>query len=175
MRHTLLYLQTLETPDDKARFEQLYRTYCGLMLAVAMKITSSRPDAEDAVHQAFLAILKNMDKISDADCLKTRSYVVIITEHKAIDLLRARKKALPRDFEEEPVGVHIPPPEEDDLAAALARLPARYRELLLLHYHHGYSRKELAQMLEMSYAAVQQLLWRAKDALRKQLEGGEDR
>ena len=170
----LLYLQTLETPDDKARFEQLYRTYCGLMIAVAMRIVGNYLDAEDAVHQAFLAILKNMDKVSDVDCLKTKSYVVIITENKAIDLLRARKKALPRDFEEEPLGVTIPPPGEDDLAAALAKLPARYREILLLHYHHGYGRKELAQMLELSYAAVQQLLWRAKDALRKQLEGGGD-
>lgn len=170
----LLYLQTLETSDDKAKFESLYRTYCGLMVAVAMKITGNRADAEDAVHQAFLSILKNMDKISDVDCLKTKSYVVIITENKAIDLLRARKKTLPRDFEEEPPGVTIPPPGEDDLAAALARLPARYREILLLHYHHGYSRRELSQMLELSYAAVQQLLWRAKDALRKQLEGGGD-
>ena len=169
----LLYLQTLESPEEKAKFEALYRTYCGLMVAVAMKITGNRPDAEDAVHQAFFSILKNLDKVSEVDCLKTRSYVVIITENKAIDLLRARKKTLPRDFEEEPVGITIPPPDEDDLAAALARLPARYREILLLHYHHGYSRKELAQMLELSYAAVQQLLWRAKNALRKQLEGGD--
>lgn len=171
----LIYLQTLETPDEKAKFEALYRTYCGLMVAVAMKLLGNRADAEDAVHQAFLSILKNMDKISQVDCLKTKSYVVIITEHKALDLLRARKKALPRDFEEEPIGVTIPPPGEDELAAALAKLPARYREILLLHYHHGYSRKELAQMLELSYVAVQQLLWRAKDALRKQLEGGSDK
>ena len=169
----LIYLQTLETPDEKAKFEALYRTYCGLMVAVAMKLLGNRADAEDAVHQAFLSILKNMDKISQVDCLKTKSYVVIITEHKALDLLRARKKILPRDFEEEPIGVTIPPPGEDELAAALAKLPARYREILLLHYHHGYSRKELAQMLELSYVAVQQLLWRAKDALRKQLEGGD--
>ena len=171
----LIYLQTLETPDEKAKFEALYRTYCGLMVAVAMKLLGNRADAEDAVHQAFLSILKNMDKISQVDCLKTKSYVVIITEHKALDLLRARKKALPRDFEEEPIGVTIPPPGEDELAAALAKLPARYREILLLHYHHGYSRKELAQMPELSYVAVQQLLWRAKDALRKQLEGGSDK
>ena len=171
----LIYLQTLETPDEKAKFEALYRTYCGLMVAVAMKLLGNRADAEDAVHQAFFSILKNMDKISQVDCLKTKSYVVIITEHKALDLLRVRKKALPRDFEEEPIGVIIPPPGEDELAAALAKLPARYREILLLHYHHGYSRKELVQMLELSYVAVQQLLWRAKDALRKQLEGGSDK
>lgn len=169
----LIYLQTLETPDEKAKFEALYRTYCGLMVAVAMKLVGNRVDAEDAVHQAFLSILKNMDKISDVDCLKTRSYVVIITEHKSLDLLRSRNKTLPRDFEEEPIGITIPPPGEDALADALARLPARYRDILLLHYHHGYSRKELAQMLELSYVAVQQLLWRAKDALRKQLKGGE--
>ena len=169
----LIYLQTLEAPDEKAKFETLYRTYCGLMVAVAMKLLGNRTDAEDAVHQAFLSILKNIDKISDVDCLKTKSYVVIITEHKAIDLLRARKKTLPRDFEAEPLGITIPPPGEDELATALTRLPARYREILLLHYHHGYSRKELAQMLELSYVALQQLLWRAKDALRKQLEGGD--
>ena len=69
----LIYLQTLEAPDEKAKFETLYRTYCGLMVAVAMKLLGNRTDAEDAVHQAFLSILKNMDKISDVDCLKTKS------------------------------------------------------------------------------------------------------
>jgi len=171
----LVYLQMIETEEDCDKFTTMYKEYCQNLHGIAMIYLRNYHDAEDAVHQAFLSILKNMDKISDVDCLKTKSYVVIITEHKALDLLRARKKALPRDFEEEPIGVTIPPPGEDELAAALAKLPARYREILLLHYHHGYSRKELAQMLELSYVAVQQLLWRAKDALRKQLEGGSDK
>ena len=59
----LIYLQTLEAPDEKEKFETLYRTYCGLMVAVAMKLLGNRTDAEDAVHQAFLSILKNMDGI----------------------------------------------------------------------------------------------------------------
>jgi len=39
------------------------------------------------VHQAFLSILENLDKISNVECPKTQSYIVIIVERKAIDTI----------------------------------------------------------------------------------------
>lgn len=166
----LIYLQMIESEADKSKFERLYLRYRGLMFSVAMRLLSNEQDAEDAVHQAFLSIIEHLNKITEIDCPKTRSYVVIITEHKAIDLLRAGAKTVPIDFEASAVGIEIPAPGDGGLADAMAKLPARYREVLLLRYDNGYSTREIAQMFRLKPGAVQKLLWRAKEALRNKLD-----
>lgn len=46
----LIYLQTIETEEDKSKFEDIYREYRGLMYYVAYKRLHHEQDAEDAVH-----------------------------------------------------------------------------------------------------------------------------
>ena len=60
----IVYLQMIETPAQKSKFEQLYLQYRQLMYAIAFSILHNELDAEDAVHQAFVAIIKNISKIS---------------------------------------------------------------------------------------------------------------
>lgn len=79
----IIYLQMIESDEDKSKFEQLYIMYKGLMFHVAMKILKNEFDAEDAVHQAFLSLIENLKKISDVKCPKTRAYIVIITERNS--------------------------------------------------------------------------------------------
>lgn len=125
----MLYLQLLPSPSDKDKFEQLYTLYRGLMFYVARRILPGEADAEDAVHQAFVSIIENLKKISEVRCPKTRSYVVIITERKAIDILRSRSRLSPEAFEERTYGVELPLPGDGGLSAgaAPAVLPRLYR------------------------------------------------
>ena len=60
------------------------------MIRVARRILHNSPDAEDVVQDAFLYVADHLEKINQFDRQKTRSYLAIITEHKAIDLLRSR-------------------------------------------------------------------------------------
>ena len=64
----LMYLSMIETPDDKAKFERIYNRYRNLMYHVAYKVLSNHYDAEDAVHQAFVAIIRHLEKIGDIGC-----------------------------------------------------------------------------------------------------------
>ena len=66
----LIYLQAIESEEERSKFEQLYSQYRGLMYHVAMKILNNPHSAEDAVHQAFLSIIENLKKIPDVKCLK---------------------------------------------------------------------------------------------------------
>lgn len=170
----LIYLQMIESDEDKSKFEQIYLTYRGLMFYVANKILHNEHDAEDAVHQAFLAIIKNIKNISEVKCPETRAYSVILVESKAIDIIRARKHLSGTELDDEIGGIEIPPPGDNGLADGLAKLPARYREVLLLRFDSGYSTKELAKLFNITESAMQKLIWRAKEALRKQLEKGEN-
>ena len=143
----IIYLQMIESDEDKSKFEQLYIMYKGLMFHVAMKILKNEFDAEDAVHQAFLSLIENLKKISDVKCPKTRAYIVIITERKAIDIIRSRSKLVDMEFWESTYGIEIPLPGDHGLADAMARLPAAYRDILLLRYYNGYSAREISSML----------------------------
>ena len=61
-------------------------------------------------------------------------------------------------------------PGDGGLADAMSQLKARQRELLLLRYYVGYSTREAAALLDMTPAAAQKELTRAKSALRTILE-----
>ena len=164
----ILYLETIETGQDKGKFEQLYENYRNLMYYLAFQITKNQEDAEDAVHQAFLYVIENLGRIDDPSSNQTRSFLSIIAEHKAIDLVRRRRPVYELSAAEQELAV-ILPDGGGELAQAMAKLPKRYQDILLLHYDNGYSTHELADMLGMSYAAARKLLWRAKAALRELL------
>lgn len=173
-RAVLVYLQMIDSPRKRSQFEQLYERYRGLMYRVAYKLLGSEQDAEDAVHQAFFAIARNAEKIFskkyDVKCPETRSLVVIIVERKSIDMLRARSHRPEAELDEEIAGWDVPLPGDGPLSDAMARLPARYREVLMLRFDSGYTAKEIARLFDMQPEAVQKLIWRAKEALRKLLE-----
>ena len=170
----MIYLQMLETSEEKVRFEELVHTYKNLMFYVANQILNNDHDAEDAVQQAFFAILKNFEKISEIKCPQTRSFVVTVVERKAIDLYRAKNRNVVISFDEEFMNASAHTENaatvRTDLARALAMLPAKYRELLLLKYDSGYSEQEIAAMCSMTPANVKKTIHRAKKKLEALLE-----
>lgn len=169
----LIYLQMIEDDADRSKFEQIYTKYRKLMLYVANQMLHNPDDAEDAVHEAFLAIAKNIKKIRTSDCLQTRNLVVIITERKSIDLIKKRSPWQSFEENENIVGVMPQMPEDSGLAQAISELPAKSREILLLRYIDGYSTREIAEMLDMNLKAVQKSLERTRALLRKKLDGGD--
>ena len=84
--------------------------------------------------------------------------------------MRKRKSYADIGLDEAITGIEVTLPESGGLATAIAKLKPRYREVILLHYVSGYSAKEIAKVLGMKADSVQKLIYRAKEALRKQLE-----
>lgn len=166
----LIYLSMIETPEDKDKFEQIYYKYRDLMYYVANQKLSNHHDSEDAVHQAFVSIIKHISKINDIDSPKTRSFIVLITERKAIDIMRTNHRDKVVEFNEAIAGIEIPLPGDHGIAAAIVKLPAEYREILMLKFDNGFSNKELAQMIGISESGIRKLIGRARKALKAELE-----
>lgn len=166
----IIYLSLIESDADKTKFETIYHTYRDLMFYIAQRILNNEHDAEDVVHQSFLKIIDVLEKISDPVCHKTRSLVVIIVERTAIDLYRRHKRRTAVPFDEGYATLSIPTQAEamahgDSFARAMAALPVRQREVLLLKYDWGYSNKEIAALLSMEEANVRKTIQRAKENL----------
>ena len=166
----IFYLAMIDSPDDQTKFERIYTKYRYLMLHVANQVLQNHHDAEDAVHQAFISIIENLGKISEVDSPKTRSFVVIITERKAIDILRQKNRRQAFELNENVSGIEIPLPQDNPIAAAIATLPAHYREVLLMRFDNGYTTKEIGSFLNITDSGVRKLIGRAKKALQDALE-----
>lgn len=166
----LTYIAGIEGWTDKQKFNKIYEEYGGLMFYVAKRILGTDADAEDAVQTAFLKIAKNIKKISEPVCPKTRGFVVIIVERTAIDMFRKRKRYTMSELKEATAGIAIDYDGDDRLAECITKLPPRYREVILLKYHYGYTLKEIGKMMDLSLAAVTKLDQRAKNKLRKLCE-----
>lgn len=139
-----------------------------MMFYVAMGVLHDGPNAEDAVHQAFLSILENLEKLPEVESPQTQAYVVTVTERKAIDIIREERNYI--DAEMDQLGGEHQDPGAGGLWDAMEQLPARYREVMLMRYEQGYDTKEMAQMMNMKRESVEKLLWRAKSKLKKILE-----
>ena len=166
----LIYLSMIETIEERDIFERVFLKYRYLMLYVAKKILQNHPDAEDAVHEAFIAVIKNIEKFSDVESPKTRSLIVLIVERKAIDILRKKQKENFLEINEAILGIEMPEPGDLGVADAIVRLPAHYREVLLMRYDNGLTNHEIAKLLDITESGVRKLLGRAKRALRAELE-----
>ena len=161
----IIYLQTIDDPIDKVKFEQLYLRYQAFMYHIAYHILQNKQDAEDAVHNAFLSIAKDIEKIVDPISRRTQGYIFIIMERKAIDLYRERKRKESDELIEDKIGILYPPPDNHDLVWCITQLPPRYRQMIFLKYSHGYTVKEIAEILGISHAAASKLDQRAKKKL----------
>jgi len=161
-----VFLALIDSENDRDKFSLVYEKYRNLMFYVARQILKNEQDAEDAVQEAFFSIAKNIGKISDPDSTKTKSFVVIITERKAIDILRKRRDMESIELDEELSGYEVNYDGEDLLVRFILELPARYREIIILKYYMGYDLKEIARILGIQLNNARQIDQRAKAKLR---------
>lgn len=164
------YLSLLEPQEDKDKFEYLYERYAPLMKRVAYQKLHDEQLAEDAVHNAFMKIIKSFCKIDDPNSHKTRRFLVVVTERAAIDILRKEKSSTRVSYEQiEPLLFVTPDMLEEisaqELAGMIANLPEIYRTVLELRTYHDLSEKQIATVLGISYAAVRKRLERARNLL----------
>ena len=167
----LVYLQMIETDEDRSKFEQLYLEYQGLMYYTAYKYLKHEQDAEDAVHHAFVKIAENI-KIVEPISPKTKQFVVTIVENRVIDIFRARSKHSEVSFMEELYIIPEEPENDNDLKECIRRLPTIQRQVIWLKYYLGYDLHEISKMLDISLSWAQKIDQRAKNKLRKMYEEG---
>ena len=163
----LVYLQLLQTEDDREKFSVIYSTYKGLMYHVAFEILQNEQDAEDAVGNAFVKVCENFEKIGEPVCPQTKSFLVMVTESRAIDIYRRKNRFEMVSFEDAMIGVSYDLEEMDELVSCLAVLPARHREVMILKYRHNMESKEIGKLLGLSADNVRQIEKRATDKLKE--------
>lgn len=169
------YLAALDSEDDKRKFESIYIRYRNLMYLICNRILHDDHLSEDAVHQAFLRILKNLDKIKVIDSLQSKNFVSLIAKNCAIDEYNKRKTRSTVPFEDvEAVlyGEDRYQSDYDDLTMAIRQLPTIYKDVLMLKYYQDFTLRQIASVLKIKENTVKQRLSRARQMLELEIERG---
>lgn len=171
----MIYLMITEAEEDKDNFVVLYKKYRTLVQTVCYNILKDKHLAEDATHDAFIKLAKNMDKIKDVESRESKRYLITIAKNSAIDLYRKcySRRLHEINFDEMDnlgrAAVYMNTDEDSSLVEILKHLPALYRDVLLLKYSNCYSNKDIANVLGISEDTVRQRISRGKKLVRSRI------
>jgi RNA polymerase sigma factor (sigma-70 family) len=101
--------------------------------------------ADDAWSETFLAALRAYPDLRPDSNIE--AWLVTIARRKALDELRADRRAIPTDDMPEQPDANGIPEDRSDLWAALKALPLKQREAVAYHYLGGLPYAEVAEIL----------------------------
>jgi RNA polymerase sigma-70 factor (ECF subfamily) len=162
---------------DEDAFRILVQRWERPVLAFLERMLSSREEAEDLGQETFLRVCRQAPRYRPTG--QFRSWLFRIAGNLARSRLRRRRILKWVRFEpgrheaaadEEPVDRKLEREESRRVVrAALARLPDRQRQAVVLRRYDGLSHREIASALGTTIPAVESLLHRALVALKQDL------
>ena len=177
----LVYLQMLDTPEEKSKFETLYYTYRRTMLHIAIQILKDHQLAEDAVQEAFIRLAKNFSKIGQIDCPRTRIFTVIIVRNISLTMRTERQKQMIVEVPEATVPIEYDLEEDvlgriayEEVLTAIHELPFIYRDILYLQCVEEYKLTEISKLIGIGTEAVKKRAQRGRKILLEQLMEGQN-
>lgn len=162
---------------EEAAFRLLVDRWQGDVLAFLVHMTGSRDDAEDLAQETFVRVFRQAARYRAEG--RFRSWLLRIAGNLARSRHRRRRllKWLPLDLERHDVASPTVGADRgleaeqtaQSVRAAIARLPERQRQALVLHRFQGLRYLEIADTMGTSLAGVESLIQRALAGLRTDL------
>ena len=160
-----------QRPRADRAFERIYRQNVRHVYGYALAVLHSPEDAEDVTQTTFLNAYRAYER---GDAPRSTDTWLISIAHGLCDQ-RARQKSRLEEVAYEDQAQEAVPDEEgpspNDVRRALGRLPFDERAALIMREVEGRSYAELVEILGVSNAQVETLLFRARRTLREELEG----
>lgn len=170
---------------EETAFKYLVETYKDRVFNTAIGIVQNAEDAEDVAQEVFIQVYRSIHSFKGESKLSTWLYRIATT--RALDLLRSRKSKkrfgfMQRLFGDDNEPIHEIPDfnhpgvamDRKENAAklfkAIAQLPDNQKTAFTLHKLEDLSYQEISEIMETTVPAVESLMHRAKQNLRKLLE-----
>ena len=132
-----------------------------------MRILGEQSDAEDAVQNAFLQIIRHFEKISEIPCEELPFWLISIVKNESLIILRKRSRIVSLPDLESLTEAAEAVTEYSELVELFRRLPEPYRAVLEMKILFGYSYREIAKRLGISETAVSTRASRGRALLRE--------
>lgn len=162
----------IENADDQTFICRLYEEYEQLMFWTAAKYLNNIEDRKDAVQDAIIALIRNLETIKRLKDSYLRTYIVYIVESRSINLVKRKNIELRLfdDLDSVPVGTSVDMIEDSLLQMTMrhtisdiwTKLSTQDKILLESKYILGYNDNEIGEMLGCKASSVRMYLTRAR-------------
>lgn len=171
--------------NDPSACKMLVERHSALVFNTALGLLQHRSDAEDMAQEVFAYAFQSVGKFRGE--AKISTWLYRITLSKSLDLLKAKKRLkrfgfLQSIFDSEGAKLAVDKPhfqhpgvlmENQERAQilflAIEKLPDKQKTAFVLHKLEDLPYLEIAEIMELSLASVESLLFRAKQNLRAHL------
>lgn len=151
-------------------FGELYEIYSKDMFRFAYYYLGSYAMAEDCVSECVCLAFQKIGSLRKSSSFKSWLFKILhnccnsAMREKILSTGNVEYTSLTNLASEEDMG------EKLSLKEALAALSGEEREIVILHYCHGYTSKEIGEILEMNNATVRSKIMRSGEKMRKFLD-----
>lgn len=167
--------QTAELPVSTASFEELYQRYATDVLRMCYFYLGDRQRAEDVCQDVFVRLITHTPVLQEG---REKAWLLKVAVNRCRDLWRGAW--LKRVVLGSPAFELVPGPDEigqlsdqQEMMQAINRLPAAFKEVILLHYYQGYGITEIAEMMDLPEGTISSRLSRGRKKLEGILKGDE--
>ena len=158
---------------DREALRALLEASGGIVVAAIQAQVGRCDELEDLVQETMLRACEKLDRLRRPE--RFESWLYGMGRRVALEWCRQRRRrpqAVPQS--QEPESRPVASGRLERLDAALALLPARYRETLALYYGEARDYEDIAGVLGLTRAAVNQRLTRSRALLKGLLERERD-
>jgi len=156
---------------DRESFTALYRTHHPVVYRFALSMTGDRTGAADVTQDVFVWLIHHPDSF-DPDRGELSSFLIGVARKFLLRRKQNDRRLVPLDEGTHPV-LELPDDEQggvEALRAAVAVLPPRYREVIVLCDLEGLTYEEAAAAVGCAAGTVRSRLHRARQFLTRKLE-----
>jgi len=160
-----------------AAFEALYRNHVGHVYGLCLRMTANPATAEDCTQEAFIQAWRSLPAFEGRAAFGTWLHRIAVNAVLAQG--RRRREQVGADVPADETAAALPDPSASndgavlDLEAAIARLPAGARQVLVLVGVYGHSHEEAAALLGIAVGTCKSQLHRARQLLDARLQARE--
>lgn len=154
---------------DETSFREMYRRHTPALYRLALRLAGgSEANAQDAIQDTWIRACKSLSRFEWKSSLRTWLAGILVNRTRELDRERWRQpqEELPDELTASTVAR---PAERLDLEQAISRLPAGYRQVLVLHDIEGNTHEEIGLLLEISAGTSKSQLFHARKTVRAML------
>lgn len=164
--------------SDRDAFASLYQLHIVPLIAYGTRLCPDRDLLKDQIQELFVELWNSRENLSDTGSI--RWYLLKALRYKLIRLeklrhSRASFEAIPLELQEAPIETSIVERELHEsyshlLKDALGHLTLRQREIIQLRFYQGLSHEQIAELMDVNYQSVSNLLYKALCRLKERIK-----
>ena len=141
--------------------------YADMVYRIALTRCGIVENAEDVFQEVFMKLAEKNPKFESKEHEKAWLIRVTINLTKNMNTTAWNKKVVSLDE-----NIIFETKEQNDVFQAVCDLPHNYRTVIYLLYYEGYKVKEISELMKKSEGTIKTWLFRAREMLKQNLEGG---